>query len=143
MLIDRISGFAVLGIMGLYGLPTLVERLFGFPKSQTILGIVIVGVGLFAVFFVLVRLRVHIVRFRGGRFRSANCHRHVVPRRAAGDSTKIVLLSIGAQISAFVVVWLILHDLGADVSLVGVMIVAPVVLLSAGAADIDCGMGFA
>ena len=84
VLIDRISGFAVLGIMGLYGLPTLVERLFGFPKGRNHLGHPgcrhrpLRGVFRFSS---LTRPHCQISR---RPFRGANCHRHVVPRRAPG-----------------------------------------------------------
>ena len=38
-------------------------------------------------------------------------------------------------------IWLILRDLGAEVSFVGVLIVAPVVLVLLASADIYCRMG--
>ena len=129
VLIDRFSGFVVLAVMSLYGLPTLVERMFAIPKGQTVLGIAVLAIVLGVVFYILVRVRMRIARFRGGRFVAQIVTDMVFLAARPGDSAKIILLSIGAQISAFVVVWLILHDLGADVSLIGVMIVAPVVLL--------------
>jgi glycosyltransferase 2 family protein len=129
VLIDRISGFVVLGIMGLYGLPTLVERMFAIPKGQTILGILVISIALCVVFYVLARVRMRIARFRGGRFVAQIVTDMLFLAARPEDTAKIILLSIGAQISAFVVVWLILRDLGAEVSVVGVMIIAPVVLL--------------
>jgi len=46
-----------------------------------------------------------------------------------GACAKIALLSFGNQLCNFFLVWLILRNLGADVSAIGVMIVAPVVFL--------------
>jgi glycosyltransferase 2 family protein len=128
VLIDRVTGFAVLGIMSLYGLPTLVERLFAIPKGQTLAGIVVLIIALCVVFYVLAREHTRLAKFRVGRFVSQIIADLLFLAARPGDSAKITLLSIGAQISAFVVIWLILRDLGADI-FVGVMIVAPVVLL--------------
>ena len=129
VLIDRISGFAVLAIMSVYGLPTLVERMFAIPKVQTIGGIVAVGAALCVVFFALARGRARLARFWGGRFVAQIITDVLFLAARPNDTAKIILLSIGAQFSAFAMVWLILRDLGADVSVGGVMIVAPVVLL--------------
>ena len=129
VLIDRVTGFAVLGIMSLYGLPTLVERMFAIPKGQTIAGIVLMIIALCVVFYILARERARLANFRVGRFVAQIIADTLFLAARPGDSAKIILLSLGAQISAFVVVWLILRDLGAEVSVVGVMIVAPVVML--------------
>ncbi len=129
VLIDRVTGFAVLGLMSLYGLPTLVERMFAIPKGQTITGIVVLIMALGGVFYVLAREHTRLAKFRVGRFVAQIIADTLLLAARPGDSAKIILLSIGAQISAFVVVWLILRDLGAEVSFVGVIIVAPVVLL--------------
>jgi len=129
VLIDRLTGFAVLGTMSLYGLPTLVERTLAIPKGRTIAGIVVMIIALCVVFYVLARGRTRLAKFRGGRFIAQIIADMLFLAARPGVSAKIILLSIGAQVSAFVVIWLILRDLGADVSVIGVMIVAPVVLL--------------
>jgi len=129
VLIDRISGFVVLAIMSFYGLPTLVERMFAIPKGQTIAGIAAVIIILGAAFYVLARGHTRLAKFRVGRFVAQIITDLLFLARRPGASVKILLLSIGAQISAFVVVWLILRDLGAEVSFVGVLMVTPVVVL--------------
>ena len=40
----------MLGIMSLYGIPTLVERMFAIPKGQTIAGIALLQIVLCVVF---------------------------------------------------------------------------------------------
>jgi glycosyltransferase 2 family protein len=129
VLIDRIAGFAVLGIMSLYGLPTLLEHMFGIPKDQTIVGVVVAIIVLCVVFNVLAREHMRLVKFRVGRFVAQIIADALFLARRPSDTAKIILLSIGGHISAFVVIWLILRDLGADVSFVAVLMVAPVVLL--------------
>jgi len=116
VLIDRISGFVVLAIMSFYGLPTLLERMFAIPKGQTIAGIAAVIIILGAAFYVLARGHTRLAKFRVGRFVAQIITDLLFLARRPGASVKILLLSIGAQISAFVVVWLILRDLGAEVS---------------------------
>ena len=129
VLIDRISGFVGLAIMSFYGLPTLLERMFAIPKGQTIVSIVVAIIALCVVFYVLARGHTRLARFRVGRFVAQIIADLLFLARRPGKSARILLLSIGAQISAFVVVWLILRDLGADVSFVGVLMVTPVVVL--------------
>jgi len=129
VLIDRISGFVVLALMSVYGLPTLLERMFAVPQGQTIVGIVLVIIALCVVFYVLGRGHTRLAKFRVGRFVAQIIADLLFLARRPAASAKIILLSFGAQISAFVVVWLILRDLGAEVSFVGVLMVAPVVVL--------------
>ena len=80
VLIDRVTGFAVLGIMSLYGLPTLVERMFAMPKGQTIAGIVLMIIALCVVFYVLAREHIAPRQVSGWPFRGANYRRYAVPR---------------------------------------------------------------
>ena len=115
--------------------------MFAIPKGQTVLGIAVLATVLGVAFYILVRVRMRIARFRGGRFVAQIVTDMMFLAARPGDTAKIILLSIGAQISAFAAVWLILHDLGAEVSIdrrddrrAGCAAVA-------GAADIDCGMG--
>jgi glycosyltransferase 2 family protein len=49
--------------------------------------------------------------------------------RRPSNFTEIILLSICAQLFGLVLIWLILRDLGANVSFVDVVVVAPVVLI--------------
>ncbi len=129
VLIDRISGFAVLAIMSFYGLPTLLERMCAIPKGQTIVGMIAAIIALCVVFYGLARGHTRLARYRVGRFAAQIIADLLFLARRPGESAKILLLSIGAQISGFVVVWLILRDLGSDVSFVGVLMVTPVVVL--------------
>jgi uncharacterized membrane protein YbhN (UPF0104 family) len=127
--IDRLSGFVVLAVMSLYGLPILAERLFAVPKGQIIAGIVISSIALGALFFGLVGARAHIARFRFGRFVAQTIADLLFLARRPRVSAVIAVLSIGIHMANFVVIWLVLRDLGAGVSFLGVMIVAPVVFL--------------
>jgi glycosyltransferase 2 family protein len=129
VLIDRISGFVVLALTSLYGLPTLVERLFAVPKGQTIVGVIVMIAALFVLLYGLGRAHARIARFRIGRFVAQIIADVLFLAARPIDSAKIALLSIGAQLSSFVLIWLILNDLGAGVSVFGVLIVAPVVML--------------
>ncbi len=86
-------------------------------------------IALCVVFYVLARGHTRLAKFRVGRFVAQIVADMLFLARRPSDSAKIILLSIGAQISAFVVVWLILRDLGAEVSFVGVLMVTPVVVL--------------
>ena len=82
VLIDRISGFVVLGIMSLYGLPTLVERMFAIPKGQTIAGIAVIVISpVRCVLRFGARTHAHRQISRRPLCR-ANRHRHAVPRGA-------------------------------------------------------------
>ena len=67
MIIDRISGFVVLAVLSLYGLPTLVEQLFAIYQGQTIMGILVLSVALCVAFYILARAHMRLARFRGGR----------------------------------------------------------------------------
>jgi glycosyltransferase 2 family protein len=129
ILIDRISGFAVLGIMSLYGLPTLVERLFAVPKVETVVGVIVMSTASLVLLYGLARVRTRIARFPVGRFVAQIIADVLFLATRPRDSAKIALLSVGTQLSSFVLIWLILRDLGADVSIFGVLIVAPVVML--------------
>lgn len=129
VLIDRIAGFVVLAIMSLYGLPTLAERIFAIPKVQVIAGVAVVIVVTLILLYLLARLRKRLAKFRAGRFVAQIVADALFLTARPGAAAKIAALSIVAQLSGFLVVWLILRDLGADVSVVGVMIVAPVVFL--------------
>lgn len=129
VLIDRIAGFVVLALMSLYGLPTLAERIFGIPKAQVIAGVAVIIVVMLLLLYLLARVRKHLAKFRAGRFVAQIVADSLFLAARPAAATKIAALSIVAQLSGFVVVWLILRDLGADVSVVGVMIVAPVVFL--------------
>lgn len=129
VLIDRIAGFIVLAFMSLYGLPTLVERMFAIPQAQTIAGVVALSIVLLVLLYAMARVRKRIVGFRIGRFVVQIVADALFLAARPGDSAKILLLSIVSQLCGFLLVWLILRDLGADVSILGVMIVAPVVLV--------------
>jgi glycosyltransferase 2 family protein len=129
VLIDRMSGFLVLALMSLYGLPTLVERMFAIPPGETVAVVIVVVVALLAVLYGLARGRARIARYRAGRFVAQIVTDMMFLAARPRDAAKIAALSVGAQLAAFLLIWLILRDLGADVSVVGVMIVAPVVML--------------
>jgi glycosyltransferase 2 family protein len=129
VLIDRIGGFFFLAVLSLYSLPTFAERLFAIPPAQTIAGIFIVSIVLLLVLYALVRIGPRIARFRVGRFVAQIFADVAFLAARPADCAKIALLSIAAQLAGFAVIWLILHDLGANVSPLGVMLVAPVVLL--------------
>lgn len=129
VLIDRGAGFVALAIMSLYGLPTLDERLFAIPKIETIAGVIIAVVVLLFLLYALARSGVRVAKSRVGRFVAQIVSDTLFLAGRPGNSAKIILLSICSQSANFVLIWLILRDLGADVSFVGVMIVAPVVVL--------------
>jgi glycosyltransferase 2 family protein len=129
VLIDRMAGFAVLSIMALYGLPTLVERILAIPQSEVIAGIAAMIVLAFILLYVLARARARIAKFRLGRFVAQIIADALFLVARPGDAAKIALLSVGSLMVTFLLVWLILRDLGADVSLAGVLIVAPVLFL--------------
>lgn len=129
VLIDRIAGFIVLAIMSLYGLPTLAQLMLKIPKFQTVVGIVVVSIGVFVLFYVLARARARLSGFRAGRLVAQVITDVLFLAAKPGESTKLAILSIASQIANFILIWLILTDLGSDVSFVGVLVVAPVVLL--------------
>jgi len=129
VLIDRMAGFIVLALMSLYGLPTLTERMFAIPPAETITAVVVVSTALLLAFYGLARARTAIARFRAGRFVAQIVTDLMFLAGHPRDAANIAALSIGTQAAAFLLIWLILRDLGADVSIVGVMIVAPVVML--------------
>jgi len=129
VLIDRIAGFGALAVMSLYGLPTLVERMFAIPKSETVVGIVAVFIIMLALFSGLVRARTLIARFRGGRFVAQIVADVLFLAARPGNAATIALLSIVGHLAGFVLIWLILRDLGTEVPLLGVVTVAPVVIL--------------
>jgi hypothetical protein len=129
VLIDRAAGFFFIAVMSLYGLPTLTERMFGVPKFQTIAGIIVAGMIMLVLLYVLARGRARLARFRVGRFVAQIVADALFLAARPADAAKIAILSIASQLFSFVLIWLILRDLGTDVSIVGVMIVTPVVVL--------------
>jgi uncharacterized membrane protein YbhN (UPF0104 family) len=129
VLLDRIAGFIVLTLMSLYGLPKLLQLLFNISNIQMAVGIATVSAAILALFFVLARARPRLAKFRIGRLAAQIVTDVLFLARRPGESTKIAMLSIVSQVSNFVLIWLILRDLGASVSFAGVAIVAPVVLL--------------
>jgi hypothetical protein len=129
VLIDRVAGFFFLGLLSLYGLPTIVERLFGVPQLATIGSIIVAIVILLGLLYAFTRAASRLAKFRLGRFATQLVADALFLAARPADATKIALLSIGGQVCNFALIWLILRSLGADVSAVGVMIVAPVLLL--------------
>lgn len=129
ILIDRAAGFVVLVIMSIYGLPTLVERLFAVPRNETLLGVVIGTFLVLVLCYALARARTRLAKFRVGRFVAQIIADALFLAARPADAAKIALLSIGTQLCAVALVWLILRDLTSDVSVSGVLIVSPVVLL--------------
>lgn len=129
VLIDRIAGFVILATMSLYGLPTLVERLFAISKVQIITTIIFATIMLILFLYALWCSSARISRFRVGRFLAQLVADALFLAARPLDSANIALLSMGNLLCNFALIWLILRDLGTDVSVLGVMIVAPVVLL--------------
>jgi len=129
VLIDRIAGFVVLSFLSLYGLPTLAERLFGVPPIKTVGGAIVGTVVILGLLCALARAGPSIAKLRVARFIGQIIADGLFLAKRPGACAKIALLSFGNQLCNFFLVWLILRNLGADVSAIGVMIVAPVVFL--------------
>ncbi len=129
VLIDRLAGFVVLSAMSLYGLPTLIERLFAVPRLETIIALIVAGLMLWFMLYLLWQAQARIAKFRVGRFLAQIVDDVLFLAGRPVDSANILSLSIGNQAMNFVLIWFILWNLGANVSFVGVMIVTPVVLL--------------
>jgi uncharacterized membrane protein YbhN (UPF0104 family) len=129
VLLDRIAGFIVLTLMSLYGLPKLLQLLLNISHLETAVGIAAASAGVLVVLLVLAPLRPRLVRFRVGRLIAQIVNDVFFLARRPGESAKIAMLSVVGQVLGFVLIWLILRDLGTSVSFVGVVIVAPVVSL--------------
>jgi glycosyltransferase 2 family protein len=129
VLLDRIAGFIVLVLMSLYGLPKLLQSLFNISTLETAVGIAAASAAILVLLFVLTRARPTLSRFRVGRLIAQIVTDVFFLARRLGESAKIAMLSVVSQVLTFVLIWLILRDLGTSVSFVGVAIVAPVVLL--------------
>jgi uncharacterized membrane protein YbhN (UPF0104 family) len=129
VLLDRIAGFIVLTLMSLYGLPKLLQLLFNISNVETAVGILATTCGILVLLFVLARARPRLAQLRVGRLVAQIVTDVFFLARRPGESAKIAMLSAVGQVLSFVIIWLILRDLGASVSFVGVVIVAPVVSL--------------
>jgi glycosyltransferase 2 family protein len=129
VLIDRGAGFAILAIMGLYGLPVILERLFAISRIYTGLGIAVASIVLATAFYALTQSTMRIANSGIGRFVAQIIADLRFLSGKPGDFAQIALLSLGTQICALVLVWLIMHALDPSVSPLGVMVVTPVVLL--------------
>jgi uncharacterized membrane protein YbhN (UPF0104 family) len=129
VLLDRIAGFIVLTLMSLYGLPKLLQLLFNISKVEIAVGIAAATATALVLLFVLAWARPRLGRFRVGRLVAQIVTDVFFLARRPSESAKIAMLSIVSQVSTFVLIWLILRDLGTSISFIGVIIVAPVVSL--------------
>jgi len=127
--LDRLSGLVFLFLLSLYGMPRLLQQLFGISPlflAGALICCVLAGI---AVLALITRQQSRLDHYRAGR----------VLVQIVGDLKLLAtrnwtllyvgILSLAAQLLSCGVVWLLVHRFNANVSLVDVLTVTPVIFI--------------